>query len=56
MIGLPVFAGTPEKGIGLTYFTGSNNGIFNWFFIGAFLLVYLNIKGIINTFLKFIFQ
>ena len=26
IIGLPVFSGTPEKGIGLIYFTGPTNG------------------------------
>jgi len=32
IFGLPVFAGTPEKGIGLIYFTGPTMGYLNWFF------------------------
>ena len=35
-IGLPVFAGTPEKGIGLIYFTGPTMG----YLIGFLLAVY----------------
>ena len=36
IIGLPVFAGTPEKGIGLIYFTGPTMG----YLIGFLLAVY----------------
>ena len=32
IIGLPVFSGTPEKGIGLIYFTGPTMGYLNWIF------------------------
>ncbi len=35
LIGLPVFSGTPEKGIGFIYFTGPNHGLFNWFFTNS---------------------
>ena len=40
-MGLPVFAGTPEKGIGLVYFTGPTMGyligfVFAVFFTGFF--------------------
>ena len=33
VIGLPVFAGTPEKGVGTSLFYRPNNGIFDWIFI-----------------------
>jgi len=41
IIGLPVFSGTPEKGVGLVYFTGPTMGyligfIFATFFAGLF--------------------
>ena len=57
IFGLPVFAGTPEKGIGLIYFTGPTMG----YLIGFLVTVYLAgsfqyNKGIINTFLKLIFS
>ena len=32
IIGLPVFANSPEKGIGITYFIGPTMGYLNWFF------------------------
>ena len=57
IIGLPVFAGTPEKGIGLVYFTGPTMG----YLIGFLVAVYFSgsfkyDKGLINTFLKLIFS
>jgi biotin transport system substrate-specific component len=57
IFGLPVFAGTPEKGIGLVYFTGPTMG----YLIGFLIAVYSSgsfkyDKGIINTFLKLIFS
>ena len=57
IFGLPVFAGTPEKGIGIIYFTGPTMG----YLIGFLAAVYLagtfeyNI-GIIITFLKLVFS
>ena len=36
MIGLPVFSGTPEKGIGLIYFTGPTMGYLVGFLIAVF--------------------
>ena len=36
MIGLPVFAGTPEKGIGLIYFTGPTMGYLVGFLVAVF--------------------
>ena len=57
IFGLPVFAGTPEKGVGLVYFTGPTMG----YLIGFLLAVYFSgsfkyDKGLINTFLKLIFS
>ena len=57
IFGLPVFANTPEKGIGFIYFTGTTMG----YLIGFLVTVYLAgsfkyNKGIINTFLKLIFS
>ena len=57
IFGLPVFAGTPEKGIGIIYFTGPTMG----YLIGFLVTVYLAgsfkyNKGLINTFLKLIFS
>ena len=53
IFGLPVFAGTPEKGIGLVYFTGPTMGyligfLFAVYFAGSFKYD----KGLINIFLK----
>jgi biotin transport system substrate-specific component len=57
VIGLPVFAGTPEKGIGLMYFTGPTMG----YLIGFLVAVYLSgtfkyDKGTINNFFKLLFS
>ncbi len=50
IIGLPVFAGTPEKGVGLVYFTGPTMGYLIGFLIATFLAGYL--KPINNLFTK----
>ena len=39
-IGLPVFAGTPEKGIGLIYFTGPTMGYLMGFLLAVFISGY----------------
>jgi biotin transport system substrate-specific component len=57
IIGLPVFASSPEKGIGIAYFIGPTMG----YLIGFLVAVYFSgsfkyDKGIINTFLKLIFS
>ena len=44
IIGLPVFAGTPEKGIGLIYFTGPTMGYLIGFIFATFIAGYLNFK------------
>ena len=55
IIGLPVFSGTPEKGIGLIYFTGPTMG----YLIGFLVAVYISGKfnydnNLIKNFLKLI--
>ena len=40
MIGLPVFAGTPEKGIGLVYLTGPTMGYLIGFLFAVFISGY----------------
>ena len=50
--GLPVFAGTPEKGMGLIYFTGPTMGYLIGFLFATFIAGYLNFKT--NIFFIFI--
>ena len=52
IIGFPVFAGTPEKGLGLIYFIGPTMGYLIGFLFAAFLAGYLNLKT--NIFLIFL--
>lgn len=40
-IGLPVFAGTPEKGLGLAYMAGPTGGYLAGFVVAAFLVGWL---------------
>jgi len=56
VIGLPVFSGTPEKGIGLIYFTGPTMG----YLIGFLVTVYFAGKfsynyNFLETFFKLLF-
>ena len=56
IIGLPVFSGTPEKGIGLIYFTGPTMG----YLLGFLVAVYISGKfnydnNLIKNFLKLTF-
>ena len=44
IIGLPVFSGTPEKGIGLIYFTGPTMGYLIGFLSAGFLASKINNK------------
>ena len=37
IIGLPVFSGTPEKGMGIVYFTGPTMGYLIGFVVAGFL-------------------
>ena len=56
MIGLPVFSGTPEKGIGLVYFTGPTMGYLIGFLVTVFVAGKLKYdNNIIINFLKLTF-
>ena len=44
IIGLPVFSGTPEKGIGLIYFTGPTMGYLIGFLSAGFLASKINFQ------------
>jgi len=55
IIGIPVFSNSPEKGVGLIYFTGPTMGYLIGFLIATFLAGYLNFKtNIFYIFLKLI--
>ena len=57
IFGLPVFAGTPEKGIGLVYFTGPTMGYLFGFLIAVYCAGSFNYeKGKIDIFLKLVFS
>ena len=63
IFGLPVFAGTPEKGIGLIYFTGPTMGYLIGFLIAAYVAGIFqykdifkgNIPGFFSNYLKLLF-
>ena len=44
LLGLPVFSNSPEKGVGLAYFTGPTMGYLIGFLFAAFFAGYLNFK------------
>ena len=53
IIGLPVFSGTPEKGIGLIYFTGPTMGYLIGFLVAVFFAGKFNYdNNLIKNFLK----
>ena len=55
--GYPVFANSPEKGIGLVYFTGPTMGYLIGFLIAVYCAgIFKYDKGLINTFIKLIFS
>ena len=56
IIGLPVFAGTPEKGIGLIYFTGPTMGYLFGFLVAAFLAGLLTTSKNKNNYLSIFFK
>ena len=57
IFGLPVFAGTPEKGIGLIYFTGPTMGYLIGFLLATYFAGYFKYdKGWINSLFKLIFS
>ena len=56
IVGLPVFSGTPEKGIGLVYFTGPTMGYLIGFLLAVFLAGKFSYnKNLISNFLKLTF-
>ena len=57
IFGLPVFSNSPEKGIGLVYFTGPTMGYLIGFLFAAFFAGYLNFKtSFFSIFFKLIFS
>ena len=53
IIGLPVFSNSPEKGVGIVYFTGPTMGYLIGFLFATFLAGYFNFnKNILNNFVK----
>ena len=57
IIGLPVFSGTPEKGIGLIYFTGPTMGYLLGFLIAVYCAGKFNYdSNLIKNFLKLTFS
>ena len=53
IIGLPVFSGTPEKGIGLVYFTGPTMGYLVGFLVAAYISGKFNYdNNLVKNFLK----
>ena len=51
IIGIPVFSNSPEKGVGLIYFTGPTMGYLIGFLTAVFFAGYLNLKD--NFFIVF---
>ena len=57
IIGMPVFSNSPEKGVGLVYFTGPTMGYLIGFLFAIFFSGYLNLKkNIFIVFSKLIFS
>ena len=57
IIGIPVFSNSPEKGVGLLYFTGPTMGYLMGFLSAVFFAGYLNLKNnIFIIFSKLIFS
>ena len=53
IIGLPVFSGTPEKGIGLIYFTGPTMGYLMGFLVAVYISGKFNYdNNLVKNFLK----
>ena len=53
IMGLPVFSNSPEKGVGLVYFTGPTMGYLVGFLFATFLAGYFKFKGnLLNSFIK----
>ena len=57
IVGLPVFANSPEKGIGIAYFIGPTMGYLIGFLVAVYFAGSFKYdKGLLNTFLKLIFS
>ena len=57
IIGLPVFANSPEKGIGIVYFIGPTMGYLIGFLVAVYFAgLFKYDKGMLNTFLKLFFS
>ena len=61
ILGIPVFANSPEKGIGIVYFTGPTMGYLIGFLVAVFFAGYLKLEkptitNILFTFFKLIFS
>ena len=57
IIGLPVFASSPDKGIGIAYFIGPTMGYLIGFLVAVYFAgLFKYDKGLINTFLKLVFS
>ena len=57
IIGIPVFSNSPEKGVGIVYFTGPTMGYLIGFLFAVFFAGYLNLKkNIFIIFGKLIFS
>ena len=53
IFGLPVFAGTPEKGLGISYMFGPTGGYLVGFISSVFIAGFVNLNK--NIFIKFLF-
>ena len=56
LIGIPVFANSPEKGTGIVYFTGPTMGYLIGFLFAVFFSGIFKYQKILTTFLKLIFS
>ena len=57
ILGLPVFSGTPEKGIGFLYFTGPTMGYLIGFLVSVYLAGFFKYdKNLIKNSIKLIFS
>ena len=57
IIGIPVFANSPEKGIGIAYFVGPTMGYLIGFLVAVYFAgLFKYDKGLINNFLKLLFS
>ena len=57
LVGLPVFAGTPEKGLGLVYFTGPTMGYLIGFLVAVYLSGFFNYNNnFFKNFIKLVFS